>query len=93
MCTQLCFRFMYAAGAGKTSAPVVEYVSSPEVNGSLISGLLSFSDAFLESFSERGASRWSVEKGWLDKRRIACVNVGWNKPPCSEYACLCVGRT
>ena len=34
------------------------------------------------------------EKGWEERRRIACVRVGWKRPPWTgEYAPRWVGRT
>lgn len=57
--------------------PFVENVRWPEVNGSVRSGLeMAFSD-FLGDSSAR-------KKGPRERRRIAWVKVGWNRPPNSE---------
>lgn len=32
------------------------------------------------------------ENGCAERRRIACVMVGWNKPPYCEYFVRCIGR-
>lgn len=31
-------------------------------------------------------------KGWEERSRMACVIVGWKRPPNLEYAARCVGR-
>lgn len=47
----------------------------------------------METFGvERGEE--VEEKGWEERRRIACVIVGWKRPPWTgEYAPRWVGRT
>lgn len=89
MCTQLWRRDRYADGAGKVSEPFVEYVRVPDVKGSVTSGDFGFKDG----------EEWEVfgfgsedEYGCAERRRIACVMVGWNKPPYCEYFVRCIGK-
>jgi hypothetical protein len=60
----------------------------PEVNGSVISEDLYFSEG--EELAVLGQG--SEENGCADRRRIACVMVGWKGPPYCEYFMRCIGR-
>jgi hypothetical protein len=86
MCTHECLRLRYADGAGNVSCPFVENVRCPPLNGSTRSGLLSDDAGVL------GAVR-SSKNGPRERSRIACVMVGWKRPPNGEWAVRCVGST
>ena len=58
------------------SSPVVEYVRAFEVKGSKISGDLG--DMETSGLIRLGGV---AEKGCEERRRIACVVVGWKRPP------------
>lgn len=61
-----------------------------EVKGSIMSGDLGDMEVFGGAWKSEGI----VEKGWEERRRIACVMVGWKRPPLmGEYARRWVGRT
>lgn len=86
MCTHACRLLSYADGAGNVSSPLVENVRCPPLKGSMRSGLFGDVVGFVGgSFSSR--------KGPRDRRRIACVMVGWKRPPNVEWADRWVGRT
>ena len=61
----------------------------PEVKGSVILGDLGLSDG--EDWLVLGFNS-DEENGCADRRRIACVMVGWKRPPYSEYFVRCIGR-
>jgi hypothetical protein len=61
----------------------------PEVNGSVMSGDLGFSEG--EEWAVLGLGS-EEENGCADRRRIACVMVGWKRPPYCEYFVRCMGR-
>jgi len=65
------------------------YVRAEEEKGSIISGDVADieTDGVGRSFEE-------VVKGWAESRRIACVIVGWKRPPWrGELAPRWVGST
>src|SRR3569833_3577766 len=84
MCTQPLALAGDADGAGHESAPVVVYVSRSPPPGE---GSQSRSPA-----GRKGARAGAVVGGgWAARRRVACVIVGWNRPPSGEWFSLCVG--
>lgn len=52
----------------------MEYVNAPAANGSDISIKGSSEEEELDVFAE-------ASKGWEERSRIACVMVGWKRPP------------
>ncbi len=61
------------------SRPLVEYVDVPVENGSV--------DSIVWRRIEFGVVCRlfeGLEKGWEERRRIACFMVGWKRPPWGE---------
>jgi hypothetical protein len=86
ICTHECRLVTYAEGAGNVSSPFVENVRCPPLKGSMRSGLLGDVIGFLGgSFSSKNGPR--------ESKRIACVMVGWKRPPNDECAERWVGKT
>jgi hypothetical protein len=69
----------YADGAGKVSIPFVENVRCPPLNGSMRSGLLS-------DVAGLSGGPFSSKNGPRERSRMACVIVGWKRPPNGECA-------
>jgi hypothetical protein len=61
----------------------------PDVKGSVMSGDLGLSDGEERAVLGLGSEE---ENGCAERRRIACVMVGWKGPPYCEYFVRCIGR-
>lgn len=61
----------------------------PDVKGSVMSGDLGLDDG--KEWVVLGLGSWE-ENGCAERRRIACVMVGWNMPPYCEYFVRCIGK-